>query len=60
MEQQREPYVRPLVMRLEYSTDTGVSMAQACKAEGDENAAGGSNCLDDNAIPPICREIGTS
>lgn len=59
MDQQREPYVRPFVMRLEFSTDTRVSMAQVCKTEGDTNAAAGNNCEDNSAIPPLCRDIGS-
>jgi hypothetical protein len=33
MSMERQPYVRPFVMRLDYSTDNRVSMAQVCKQE---------------------------
>jgi hypothetical protein len=57
MSMERQPYVRPFVMRLDYSTDNRVSMAQVCKQEGSATGAIPSSCVGapDTNIP--CVEI---
>jgi hypothetical protein len=58
MSMEREPYVRPFVMRLDYSTDNRVSMAQVCKQEADVNGPTPNNCLDvSGGIPVPCVEV---
>lgn len=49
----RQPYVRPFVMRLDYSTDNRVSMAQVCKQEGDVQGPTPNNCVTLVGIPPL-------
>jgi hypothetical protein len=58
MPMDRQPYVRPYVMRLDYSTDNRVSMAQVCKQEGDVQGPTPNNCLTvGGPIPIPCVEI---
>lgn len=46
-ESQRQPYVRPFVLRLEYVTDVRVSQVCACKTDGSSSGAGDiGQCLD--------------
>ena len=54
----RQPYVRPFVMRLDYSTDHKVSMAQVCKQEADVSGPSPNNCLDTSGSFPVpCVEV---
>jgi hypothetical protein len=56
MPMKRQPYVRPFVMRLDYSTDNRVSMAQVCKQEAAVSGPIASGCqLQD--LPAPCVEI---
>jgi hypothetical protein len=57
MSMERQPYVRPFVMRLDYSTDNRVSMAQVCKQEGDVSGPSPNNCFRVEGIPGPCVEI---
>jgi hypothetical protein len=55
MSMKRQPYVRPFVMRLDYSTDNQVSMAGVCKQEGAVSGAIPSSCVGapENNIPCV-------
>lgn len=54
----KQPYVRPHVFRLDYSTDNRVSMAQVCKQEGDTSGPTPNNCLDvSGGAPTPCVEV---
>ena len=56
MSKERQPYVRPFVMRLDYSTDNRVSMAQVCKQEAAVSGPIASGCQLE-ALPVPCVEI---
>ncbi|HZO19001.1 MAG TPA: hypothetical protein VFB46_08450 [Gemmatimonadaceae bacterium] len=51
MSNEREPYIRPIIMRLEYTTDVRVSQATGCKAESSEVGPSTTGCV--AATPPI-------
>lgn len=54
----KQPYVRPYVLRLDYSTDNRVSMAQVCKQEGDVQGPTPNNCLSFSGTTPVpCVEV---
>jgi hypothetical protein len=40
----REPYVKPTVMQLHYSTEPDVTIAQACKTTGSSTGPATSSC----------------
>lgn len=56
MSMERQPYVRPFVMRLDYSTDNRVSMAQVCKQEGAVTGPIAGGCQQE-LLPVPCVEI---
>jgi len=45
------PYIRPIVMRLEYTTDVRVSQISGCKLETSHTGPSVTGCL--TASPPI-------
>jgi hypothetical protein len=51
MSTQRQPYIRPVVMRLEYTTDVRVSQVSGCKLETSDTGPSVTGCL--TASPPI-------
>lgn len=51
MSSEREQYVRPVVVRLEYTTDVRVSQATGCKLETSDTGPSTSGCV--NASPPF-------
>ena len=57
MSMERQPYVRPFVMRLDYSTDNKVSMAAVCKQEGDVSGPSPNNCFTFDPQPGPCVEV---
>jgi hypothetical protein len=47
MSKQREPYIRPVVMRLEYTTDVRVSQVSGCKLDTSDTGPSVTCCLTD-------------
>jgi len=47
----KQPYIRPVVMRLEYTTDVRVSQVSGCKQETSDTGPSVTGCL--TASPPI-------
>jgi hypothetical protein len=47
----KQPYIRPVVMRLEYTTDARVSQVVGCKQETSDTGPSVTGCL--TASPPI-------
>lgn len=48
----REPYVKPVVMQLHYSTEPEVAIAQACKTTGSASGPTVSGCRTTNPFVP--------
>jgi hypothetical protein len=51
MSSQRQPYIRPVVMRLEYTTDVRVSTVQGCKLETSDTGPSVTGCV--TATAPV-------
>lgn len=56
MSRQREPYIRPVVMRLEYTTDVRVSQITGCKLETSDTGPAVTGCLTDEAPVLPCND----
>jgi|AAFX01.1.fsa_nt_gi hypothetical protein len=55
---EREPYVKPVVMQLHYSTEPEVAIAQACKTTGSASGPTVSGCKTTNPFVP-CVSLGS-
>jgi hypothetical protein len=55
----REPYVKPVVMQLHYSTDQSVSMAEGCKVVGSGSGPTVTGCQTDDIPSLPCSAPGT-
>ena len=53
----REPYVKPLIVQLHYSTEPEVAVAQACKTTGSSGMFVGP-CRTTNPFVP-CQTLGS-
>ena len=56
--QNREPYVKPLVTQLHYSTEPEVAIAQACKTTGSTTGSLALSCRTSNPFVP-CQTLGS-
>ena len=56
--QNREPYVKPLVTQLHYSTEPEVAIAQACKTTGSLQGSTAASCRTTNLFVP-CQTLGS-
>ena len=54
----RQPYVKPIIMQLHYSTEEGVSLTQACKGVGGNGGVEPSTCKTTNPFVN-CQPIGS-
>lgn len=52
MSRQREPYTRPVVIRLEYTTDVRVSQSVGCKLESSDTGPSVTGCLSEGSPIP--------
>lgn len=55
---EREPYVKPVVLQLHYSTEPEVAIAQACKTTGSASGPTVSGCKTTNPFIP-CASLGS-
>jgi hypothetical protein len=53
----REPYVRPVVMRLEYTTDVRVSTVTGCKLESSDVGPSVQGCVRTSVPIGPCNDI---
>jgi hypothetical protein len=56
--QNREPYVKPLVTQLHYSTEPEVAIASACKTTGATVGSTALSCRTSNPFVP-CQTLGS-
>ncbi len=56
--QNREPYVKPMVVQLHYSTEPEVAIAQACKTTGSGSGPTLGACRTTNPFVP-CQTLGS-
>lgn len=55
----REPYVKPIVLQMHYSSERGVTIAGACKTVGSTSGPTVEGCLTDTSPSFPCVETGT-
>lgn len=57
MQNERQPYVKPVIEQLQYMVDQHVSLAAGCKTTGSASGPATNNCKSQGNVP--CAALGS-